>query len=308
MMLGHFLLAFTLASLAAILLDYSKHRALVIGLAAGCFAFIPDVDILYAWKELFVIFESGLTPFVDTFWSTSSEVHRGLSHSLIVGFLSSLAFTFYYRDSDLLTGIVVTAVFSAIFFHLLGFLGGIVAGAFSITGIILSEAVSRKTDLSLKEFLAVSALGLLSHPFGDIFTGVPPEFFYPLETVLLDSRIAIFQDPTLNLLLAFSTELFFICSSIAMFFYLTDRDLRSALSPLALTGVLYLGIGYWIPAPTLEVSYQFVFSIIGYSAFVGALPEINRPTDKENLIGFAVRSVSILVVAFTSYLVYYLLF
>lgn len=75
MIVGHFLLAFCVAALIARFLGYDAEYALFAGIFAGSFAALPDIDILFAWKEIMVFFGSGMSEFVDAFWSSSKVVH-----------------------------------------------------------------------------------------------------------------------------------------------------------------------------------------------------------------------------------------
>ncbi|MFT4946908.1 MAG: hypothetical protein ACI8TL_001146, partial [Natronomonas sp.] len=48
MFIGHALLAFALAALVAQWRGWRSRQALAVGVAAGAFAALPDVDVLYA--------------------------------------------------------------------------------------------------------------------------------------------------------------------------------------------------------------------------------------------------------------------
>nr|WP_225308116.1 metal-dependent hydrolase [Haloarcula sp. CBA1131] len=83
MFVGHALFAFALGGLAAWWLGLSRERAVQLGVIAGLFAAVPDVDIVYAPFGLLVGAAENLT--ADGFWETANVVHRGPTHSLLLG-------------------------------------------------------------------------------------------------------------------------------------------------------------------------------------------------------------------------------
>ncbi|MDY6779751.1 MAG: metal-dependent hydrolase, partial [Halobacteria archaeon] len=186
-------MAFSGVAAAAHYLGYTKRRALALGVFAGAFALIPDVDILYAFLGAFSGFD-GVWGTVDAFWESSTVTHRAATHSLVVGGISAVGFYLvartlisfeYEEESSVLhslggaallggltvvvlvsSGPVVTATF--VVFALAGVL--LTAAGVSLNGISGTQLVS----LTRRELLAVASAGLLSHPFGDLFTGKPP--------------------------------------------------------------------------------------------------------------------------------------
>jgi hypothetical protein len=79
---------------------------------------------------------------------------------------------------------------------------------------------------------------LLAHPFGDIFTGTPPDFPYPLPLELINERIAIFPDPLLNFLAVFGLQLFFIWPGILSYVLIKGKNLREEHRIVSATGFI----------------------------------------------------------------------
>ncbi|MFC7173477.1 hypothetical protein ACFQL0_09150 [Haloplanus litoreus] len=111
---------------------------------------------------------------------------------------------------------------------------------------------------------------------------------YPLDATLVSERVTLAADPTLHLLGAFGVELATIWAAVAVAGLATGLRPRTAVGPRAGLGAGYAASVLLIPAPTLDLSYPFVFSVLGVG-LVGALPECassgrppgrpsNRPT------------------------------
>jgi hypothetical protein len=87
---------------------------------------------------------------------------------------------------------------------------------------------------------------------------------YPLDVTLVSERIALHGDPTLHLLGAFAVELAVIWLAIYVAFSLTDRTVRKYVDRRAVLGLAYGGAVLLLPAPTLETSYHFVFTVLAF--------------------------------------------
>lgn len=270
MFVGHGLLAFALAAGTAHALGWPRERALAIGVAAAAFGMVPDVDVVYAPVGLL----GGPSP--EAFWSTANVVHRTVTHSLPVGVVAAAAVGLWvaaWRRGDgghrrlasfagavaLVAGLVAVAALAT------GGLAAVVMAVFGLAALLVAHAAVR-LDLGARAVTAAALVGLLSHPFGDLFTGEPPAFLYPLELPLAVERVALHPDPTLHLLGAFWAELAVAWLAVVVYLRI-DGDRPDA----HLTGPAGLGLGYaalapLVPAPTLEVSYQFVFTVLGIGA------------------------------------------
>jgi len=265
---GHGLLVFALAAFAAEWRGWSSRRALTLGAAAGLFATLPDVDVVYA---LIAIdggrFLGGGSVEPEVFWDAANSVHRSMTHSLIVAAVAGPALGVWSSRSGrrlfrglalvVLVGLVGVAIVVS------GVLGGIVMGAFVVGGLATATACRRWTDLSPGLVGLVATAGLASHPWGDLLTGQPPQLFYPFDTGVLSARIALHSDPTIHLLGAFTIELATIWLAAIAVVRVTDRSWRTFYGPSGALGAAYSVAPLVLLPPTLETSFHFVFSIIG---------------------------------------------
>lgn len=261
MFVGHGMVAFALVASAASLRGWSSDRVLLVGLVAGLFGTLPDVDMLYAVVGVLGRTE-GVFPGAEAFWSTAKVVHRSVTHSLLIGTVAGVGFGAWgrprYRWPVLVAfGLVAVAV-------------GTVAGpiAVAVLGVFLAGGIgivklARAMGLGSRPILGSALVGLLTHPFGDLLTGTPPSMLFPFESTLLAQRIALHSDPTLHLLGAFFIELATIWLALLVLTRVRGWRLRPAVRPHAGLGVGYAAAVFAIPAPTLEFSWPFVLSVLG---------------------------------------------
>lgn len=265
MFVGHGVAAFALVGAVALYRGLDRPQVLQLALVAGLFATLPDVDILYGPLGL-LNGVSGVFDAADAFWSTGNVVHRGPTHSLFFAVIAAGAFALWGRGSRgralavvLLAGLAVFATAD----------GGSVAGAvtvlFAVGGVVIAQFAARG-GVSDGGVLATALVGLVSHPFGDLFTGEPPELLYPLDVTIVADRIAFSADPTLHLLGAFGVELTILWLGLLVYTRLTDRRIHPLVDRKAGLGVTYAGAALVLPAPTLQTSYQFVFTILALGA------------------------------------------
>jgi len=209
--------------------------------------------------------------------------------------------------------------------------------AFLLAGVTIALVAVRTTDLGPPELLAAGLLGLLSHPFGDVFTGSPPRFFYPLDALMpggamagesvagrpmasgavvdaqvVADRVVLLSDPTLNLLTIFGIELATIWLAGYVFLRVTGRGVFAHVDARAAVGVAYAIAVVAMPAPTLQVSYHFVFSILAL-AIVGVAPRLlpSRPllsAEWHETITWAMTGLAAVSIAALSYALAYVLF
>jgi hypothetical protein len=305
MIAGHFFLAFSVVALFAYLSRCDPDRALKLGLLAGAFAVLPDIDMIYAFKELAQI-TSGFHSFSDSFWGASSETHRGATHSLVALALTAAGLVEYYRSgSKLFAGLFVAVCFSAVFI-LDGFYMGVLMSLFALSALLLTY-FSRE-NLDLREFASVMSFGLLSHPFGDIFTGKPPGFLYPLPFEVMQDRAVIFQDPSLNFLAVFGLEILLIWTGIAVYIYLAERSLMEEFSLLSFTGVLYGALSFFISDPSLSEPYVFVFSILAFSVFMTTVIWLFAGSRDREYFYAVLDFLGVLLFGYLSYLILILAF
>lgn len=287
MFIGHGVLAFVLAAVLAVRLD--QERPLLLGGVAGVFATIPDVDMAYAVLGLLEAVSSGTgtaTGLATAFWSTGNVVHRSVTHSLIIGTAAAgmvWCWTGFRRNTTgshrLIAAVGATTLTAAVLatgIAASGPLSGAVLVAFLGGAVLVAEATTRLTDLSPVTIAALALGGFVTHPFGDLFTGQPPRLLYPIETTVFTERVSLAADPTIHLLGAFGIELALIWAGVLVWLWLTGRSVSPAVNRRALTGTGFAGAVLVLPAPTLELSYPFVFGVLAVG-LVGALPRIVEP-------------------------------
>ncbi|MFA1611808.1 metal-dependent hydrolase [Halobellus rubicundus] len=278
MFVGHAMLAFALAALAAEWRGWPTRRALAVGVAAGAFAALPDIDVAYA---LFAVDGSAVVAAADAdaFWSAANRVHRSMTHSLVVAAVVAPAVALATLRAGeagrtrlarsvgvaLLIGLVGVALAVS------GALGGFVMGAFVVAGVVLAAAVRQYADLSPRALAAAAVIGLATHPWGDLFTGEPPELLYPFGLAVFDGRVALHADPTLHLLGAFAVELATIWLAVLVVVRLTDGSVGPVFDRSVTLGAAYSVAPLLLVPPTLDVSYHFVFSILAVGLACGAV-------------------------------------
>lgn len=277
MFVGHGMLAFALVAAAAALQGADRDRALALGVVAGAFATVPDVDIVYALAGVVPVWSKGVWTTVDAFWATGSVVHRAVTHSLVLGVPASVGLALATSRRGWPAGALVLAALVGWVLLVGGTLAGLVAAVAFAAGVAVALSASRRFDFGPWAILAAAAVGLLSHPFGDLFTGEPPALLYPLDVTLAASRVTLSPDPTLHLLAAFGIELATIWLAAAVYVHLLDVRLQSLVDYRALLGAGYAIAVFVVPAPTLAVSYQFVFSVLSVGA-IGLVPR-RRPLE-----------------------------
>lgn len=271
MFVGHGALAFAVVGLTASAAGVDRDRALALGVAAGLFATVPDVDMVYALTGLLhgPLFQP--VSLAESFWAASTFVHRSITHSLLVAVPSAVAFALLGRSRrQSAVGVVVGAGVVVAAFLATGPLGGLVAGAFVIAGSLVGIGAARY-GLTTRRVAAAALFGVASHPFGDVLTGRPPQLFYPLDVTVLHGRVVLSSDPTLHLLGAFGIELLAIWLGVLAFAHLRETSVWAHVRPRAVLGSAYAMAVLAIPPPTLALSYPFVFSVLGVG-LIGAVP------------------------------------
>jgi hypothetical protein len=276
MFVGHGLVAFAIAASVAAHRGWSSERALAIGLVAGLFATLPDVDMLYAVGGLVGSLE-GVFAASDAFWAAAGEVHRSATHSLAVGAVAAAGFGAWRGRSDWRLRVVAVGALAGV-----AAAGAAVSGP--VTGAVLAAFVLGGLGITFfaghlgfgtGAVFAAATLGLLTHPFGDLLTGQPPLFLYPLDLAVVGGRMTLHADPTIHLLGAFAVELATIWLALFVLARLRGLSLGAHVRPRAVLGASYAAAILAVPAPTLEVASPFVFSVLA----VGALGVPLRAAD-----------------------------
>jgi len=299
---GHAPLALALAGRAASALDVPRRRALAVGLAAGGFALVPDVDILHA---VFGLLGSAPGEVNEAFWAESQAAHRGVTHSLALGLPAAVGFGLVAgtRGRQLAGGALLGGLFGVAFVAA-GTLGGATFALYLLAGSVV-VALARSADLGVRATVGAAAVGLGSHPFGDMFTGTPPVLLYPIATGAEPERITLLSDPTLNLLAVFGLELAAVWLGVAVAATLLDRSLGEYVGPEAAVGVGYGAVALVLPPPTLEVAAPFAFSVVAVG-LVGVVP-VARRVDRETVSRGLVTGLAAVTLGGAGYTVAYLL-
>lgn len=307
MFIGHGTLIFAFVAFTALFCGVSRERALALGVAAGLFAFIPDADMVYAFAGLLHVEEASMFAAANAFWATSTAVHRTITHSLVITIPMAIGVTLLattqYRLKGLSVG--VFAVLVGVVYVESGSLGILVTVAFILAGTVVVYLARNRLGLSAHDIGMVALVGLASHPFGDLLTGNPPTFLYPLEVTIMETRPTPFVDGTFNLLTAFGFELIAIWAGVIIFLHLNDQQLRTHLATRAAIGGAYALTALVIQPPTFETSYQFVFTVLAV-ATLGVHPQSIIDRSEQNLVATIVTGLSAVTVAGVGYTITYL--
>lgn len=266
MMAGHAALAFALvASVASRRVD--RRRALLLGLAAAAFATVPDVDMVLAVVGLVESGATGVWTATAAFWGGAHAVHRVVTHSLVLAVPAAAGFALVAAGRRVVAGTLLGSIVAAVLL-----LGGPTAAtmmaAYVAAGVAVA-VVAVRAGLGPWDLLATALVGLLTHPFGDLFTGTPPAFLYPLEYQFVAERLVLHPDPTTNLLAVFGIELVALWLAVVAATRLYGQPIGAHLDWRATAGAGYGAVAVVLPAPTMEVSYHFVFSVLAVGT-VGA--------------------------------------
>lgn len=315
MMIGHALLAFALVALVAHRAGWDPRRAAAIGVVAGAFGTIPDVDMLYAVTGLLGPEVDGVFEATGAFWGTSTVVHRTATHSVVIALPAAAAFAAFVVRSRRVPaaglGAAVLAAIVAISYLVTGGLAAAIMATFAVSGVGVALATRHYTDLDARSVFGAAAFGLVSHPFGDVVTGEPPALLYPLDTRVLNGRVALHDDATLHLLGAFAIELTVVWLALFAVATLWSLRLHEDVHPAAGLGVAYGAVVLWLPPPTLSVSYHFVFSILGVGTTLGTPGWVRSdgpgwlPADRRKVWGWVVTTVAAVTFALVAYTVGY---
>jgi membrane-bound metal-dependent hydrolase YbcI (DUF457 family) len=282
MLVGHGLLAFAAVASLGAAAGWDRRRALAVGVVALAFATLPDVDMLYAvWGGIGSAL-SGPLAANDAFWDATHAAHRSATHSLTLAVPTALAATLLVGrrpasgGAGWLPALAVLAGLPAVAVLASGPLDGATVLAFSVGALCLSVAIRRRTDLDGHTVGLAALAGLVSHPFGDLFTGTPPDLLYPLGVTVLEGKVLLSVDPTLNLLAVFALELVAVWLAAATYLRLDGRSLRSLVAPRAGIAAGYAGAVFLLPAPTLEAPTAFVVTTLAVGLALAAPSALGR--------------------------------
>jgi membrane-bound metal-dependent hydrolase YbcI (DUF457 family) len=310
MFVGHSAIAFVLGSMLAYILGYNNEKIIGFGVLAGAFAIVPDLDMGYAFIGILKSGATDISTLQEEFWASGLVVHRGITHSLVIGLFGSLSFGLIaFNKSIKALGFLILIVLMILTLIYNGLLEFAVIVTFSIGGVFISS-ISRYANANPIMILYCSFIGILSHPFGDIFTGSSPELLYPLDFRILPTRVLLSSDPTLHFLGAFTIELLAIWLAFGVYIKLQNHNIRQYIHYYVATlGIFYSITIISLPPPTLSVSYHFVFTII-LAGIIGILAEIPNPKvhSKQSRRRIFLTGLSVITVGLISYSTVYLIF
>ncbi|SEW29416.1 metal-dependent hydrolase [Halobacterium jilantaiense] len=301
MFVGHATAAFGAVALLALFAGVSRRRAAALAVTAGLFAAVPDVDMAYALVGLVGVDPTQPLSAANSFWGASTVVHRGVTHSLAVALPAAAAFALAPTRRRTAAGVLAALV--AVVFAVSGPVAAAVAALFAAFGWMFAR-FGHAVGVRGRSLLAVAAVGLASHPFGDLLTGEPPALLYPLDVVVFGDTVVLSADPTLHLLGAFGVELAAIWLGVLGALAIADLQVREFVDYRAAAGAAYALAVVAVPAPTLDTSYQFVFSVLAVGT-VGVTPKPTAPRTLPGLPSAAITGLAAVTVAGVAYAVAY---
>lgn len=256
------MLGFTASVLISDSLDMKKKRQITVGLMTMLFALLPDFDLAIVFVELLNSGFQEISYGGGEFWDDSVKFHRGITHSLIFSFVSATIFSLVaYGDKHKKIGFASAGLVVLLSMIFLGWLRGITISFYMILGLIIAT-IARERNLDIRLVIISSFTGLITHPFGDVFTGPPPEMLAPLPFELVSDQLKLFQDSTLHFLSAFALELAIAWISIYTYLRLKDESIDIYLRPYVVLGVFYGLISPFVDPPTLTSADHFVVGIL----------------------------------------------
>lgn len=268
MFVGHGLLAFAIAASVASAAGWNPRRATLVGLVALGFATLPDVDMAYPLMGTVLGLE-GLLAGEFVLWELAAGTHRGVTHSLVVAAVVAAGLgLWHWRGVEHPLGLIGALVLVGVVAVAISFGGPLVGAttALFVGGGLALAWLATDRGLAPRHVAAVAALGLLSHPFGDLFTKPAPELAYPLANGIPGGYLHLHPDPTLHLLATFLLELAIIWAAVAVYASVHGWSLLPAIRPRAALGVGYAAGIFVIPTPSLDVPTPFVLSVLAVGA------------------------------------------
>lgn len=272
MIVGHSMLAFAVVAGTGAALGWAPRRARRAGIAAAAFALVPDVDMVYGPVAIALVETGGPAVTLDAFWSQMARIHRLGTHFLLTGAVAgpgvaAVAVGLHRRHdrrglATLTAGVALLLALVAWMAARFAALDAVVVAVYLVAGIGVAVAAVRRLDLDGRAVLAAAAVGLVSHPFGDLFAGEPPRLFYPLAAASPTAPLQPFADPTLDFLLVFGLELATVWCAVGVLRLLTGRPDARHVDGRALLGIPYAVVAFLAPLPAPDVWFYPEFSVL----------------------------------------------
>lgn len=317
MFLGHAFAAVALGVLFARLAGRDDATALSLGLVAGASAILPDLDLVVGAISYIPLSIGQMGASWEGLWGTSNAIHRGLSHTLLGGagiaaVVTGVATSRANRRTEFtatsIAGLAVVGVaavgLGAVAWitggirELLG-IGVVLAGAMALGAIVAARTSIRGSFL-----FSGATIGLLSHPFSDVFMATPPQIFYPLEVPFLAKSVRLATDSTLNLLAVSFVELGAVWVGVIAFASANRTPIRRLVSPWAALGVLYPLVMAFLPRPTMADAHWLGFTLVPFG-LVGVLGVLGQHRRREAVARAGVTALVTVTIAALAYLFAY---
>lgn len=317
MFLGHAFAALAIGVAVARLAGGDDATALSLGVVAAAAAILPDLDLLVgAGTYLVQTIGPGGSSW-EGLWGTSNAIHRGLSHTLLggVGIATVLAGTAMGRRHGredrpriALAALTVALAVGLGVIWIARKVGGtseLLALAIVLAGaVVLGAVVAPRMEIGGIAIAGAALLGVLSHPFGDVFMSTPPRVFYPLYVPFLTESVRLASDPTLNLLAISFVELGTIWAGVLALANATRTPIRPLLSPWAGLGLAYPLLMVFLPRPTMTDAHWLGFTLVpfglvGLLGFLGVFGRSwRRSTSVASAAGTALGTVTVAALAY----------
>lgn len=279
MFIGHEVSAFVLAASIAVVAGVKQSRALTIGMIAGCFGVLPDLDIFYAAVSYLFAIGQGTAIGWNAFWGIANNVHRIVTHPLPVAVTGALiawtVATIVSGNSNRRTPILAVGTGGGImliavsYFESVGLEAAAVAIIYFATIAVVGLYLSTQTKVSTQWIGVAAGVGLIIHPFGDVFMAVPPPLFAPFRFDTFLTRIVLSTHSTINLLAITAVEILIVWVGVLTATYLSNSDMSSMAHPTVVVGALYGLLGFVLPTPTMADAHLFGFTIVPLAVATG---------------------------------------
>lgn len=314
MFVGHLFLAFALGALVGHLAGFDERRTLSLGVVVAGGMLLPDLDLIVSVGSVVGAVGDSVVATWEGYWGGSTAGHREVSHTLIGAagtglVLGAAAAWVQSRRSGRRVRLA-----GSLGLGLLGIFGPLVILGPTVTpmgwvgfGVVLAGAVvmgvlaARRTSLGVGAILGGGLLGLLVHPFTDVFLGDPPPMFAPVETAFLGESVVIAADPTLNLLGVTAAELGAVWLGVLAASRLRGIAVRELVDRAALAGLAFPVVMVLLPRPTMDAAHWLGFPLAPF-ALVGLVPLRERgradPDWALRAIGTGVATLTVAVVGY----------
>lgn len=284
MFVGHAFLALALGLLLGRLAGLREDHVLALGLVAAGGSIIPDLDLVVSLGSIAGVLGDSLVGSWEGYWQVSAPIHRGVSHTLVGGLGTAVVVggaavgtrSFFDQRVGALVGgagIAVGGLFGPLVLFgpsvtPVGWLGFAVV---LFGAILLGALAATKTDLGAGLIFAGAVLGLLLHPFTDVFLGIPPQMFYPLRPGILTDGVRFAPDPTLNLLGVALAELGAVWAGVFALSRVRGRRVGGLVDRWAAIGLGYPILMLAVPQPTMVAAHWLGFTLVPFG-IVGLRP------------------------------------